>query len=73
MGNLAERVLHTLRRLPFPGDNCCSGYCSGSSGSARSGCCCGSSGSAYVGFNSTILLANFEGLVLGCVEAKFGT
>ena len=26
---------------------------------------------AYVGSNSTIQLANFEGLVLGCIKAKF--
>ena len=26
---------------------------------------------AYVGANSTIQLSNFEGLVLGCIEAKF--
>ena len=26
---------------------------------------------SYVGSNSTIELSNFEGLVLGCIEAKF--
>ena len=39
-----------------------------------SGCekCRGGTGSlSYVGSNSTIQLSNFEGLVLGCVEAKF--
>ena len=26
---------------------------------------------AYVGSNSTIELSNFEGLILGCIKAKF--